>query len=58
MRAWSCHGRTQSDMADKLQQAGIIKTQRVRDCMSSVDRANYVLKPSRSPYEDSPQVIG
>eukprot|EP00592_Proboscia_alata_P013598 CAMPEP_0194386784 /NCGR_PEP_ID=MMETSP0174-20130528/88450_1 /TAXON_ID=216777 /ORGANISM="Proboscia alata, Strain PI-D3" /LENGTH=250 /DNA_ID=CAMNT_0039176329 /DNA_START=123 /DNA_END=875 /DNA_ORIENTATION=+ len=58
MRAWTCHGRTQREMVDKLQQAGIIKSQSIRDCMASVDRANYVVKPPNGPYNDSPQGIG
>ena len=55
MRAWTCHGRNQRDMVDKLSQAGIVRSPVVRKAMNLVDRGNYV--PYR-PYDDTPQSIG
>jgi protein-L-isoaspartate(D-aspartate) O-methyltransferase len=55
MRAWTCHGRNQRDLVDKLQQAGIVKTPAVSKVMQQVDRANYI---SRNSYMDAPQTIG
>ena len=55
MRAWTCHGRNQLELVDRLCQANIIKTQAVKTVLSQVDRANYV--PSNS-YMDAPQSIG
>lgn len=57
MRAWTCHGRTQRDMVEKLAQAGIAHSKIVQDCMKMVDRANYV-KFKDDAYIDSPQGIG
>jgi protein-L-isoaspartate(D-aspartate) O-methyltransferase len=55
MRAWTCHGRNQRDLVDKLQQAGIVKSPAVAKVMQQVDRANYI---NRNSYEDAPQAIG
>lgn len=55
MRAWTCHGRNQRDLVDKLQQAGIVKTPAVAKVMEQVDRANFI---TRNPYMDAPQSIG
>mmetsp|Transcript_30658 Transcript_30658/g.44578 ORF Transcript_30658/g.44578 Transcript_30658/m.44578 type:complete len:350 (+) Transcript_30658:175-1224(+) len=57
MRAWTCHGRTQREMVEKLAAANIIKTDQVRQCLLRVDRANYA--PERySAYTDAPQPLG
>lgn len=55
MRAWTCHGRNQRDLVDRLCQAGIVKTPKVKQVLEAVDRANYVPK---NPYMDAPQAIG
>jgi len=57
MRAWTCHGRTQKEMVDKLASAGIIKHKPVQEAMNKVDRANYAGGRSGA-YVDSPQPIG
>lgn len=55
MAAWRCSGRTNAELIQNLYKGQLITTSRVRDAMSSVDRANYA---PHSPYEDSPQGIG
>ena len=55
MKAWTCHGRTQRDLVDRLRQAGIVKTDAVQKVLEWVDRANYTPK---DPYMDAPQGIG
>jgi protein-L-isoaspartate(D-aspartate) O-methyltransferase len=55
MRAWTCHGRNQRDLVDRLVQAGIVQTPAVQQVMEQVDRKNYVPK---NPYMDAPQGIG
>lgn len=55
MKAWTCHGRNQYEMVDRLRQAGIVQSQAVRAVMQAVDRGNYM---SKNPYQDSPQSIG
>lgn len=55
MRAWTCHGRNQWDLVDRLRQANIVKTAAVQKVLQQVDRANYV---STNSYMDSPQSIG
>jgi protein-L-isoaspartate(D-aspartate) O-methyltransferase len=55
MRAWTCHGRNQKDLVDRLLQAKIIKTEAVRKVLEMVDRGNYV---PAYPYMDAPQGIG
>jgi len=55
MRAWTCHGRNQKELVDKLKQASIILSDRVASVMESVDRQYFC--PS-TPYHDSPQSIG
>jgi protein-L-isoaspartate(D-aspartate) O-methyltransferase len=57
MRAWTCHGRNQRDMVDRLRQAMIIQTTAVQNVMYEVDRTNYSPKNS-NPYQDAPQVLG
>lgn len=54
MRAWTCHGRNQRDLVDKLKQAGIVKTPDVAKVLEQVDRANYI--PQNS-YMDAPQAL-
>ena len=46
---------TNAELISNLFNSRLIKSTRVRDAMSSVDRAHYA---SYSPYEDSPQGIG
>lgn len=53
--AWRCSGRTNTDLITNLYKAQLIKSERVRTAMASVDRAHYA---PDSPYEDSPQPIG
>ncbi|KAG7344081.1 protein-L-isoaspartate O-methyltransferase [Nitzschia inconspicua] len=55
MRAWTCHGRNQRDLVEKLKQAGIIKTPEVAKVLEQVDRANFI---PRNSYMDAPQTIG
>ena len=55
MRAWTCHGRNQKDLVDRLCQAKIVKTEAVRKVLEMVDRGNYV---PEYPYMDAPQGIG
>jgi len=60
MRAWTCHGRNQRDLVDRMMQAKIVRTDSVRDVLYQVDRQNYA-PPSQeraSPYMDAPQPIG
>ncbi|WFD06726.1 protein-L-isoaspartate(D-aspartate) O-methyltransferase [Malassezia vespertilionis] len=57
--AWRCSGRSNADLIKNMQNAGLIKSQRVAEAMQKVDRANYVLPQFRSDaYNDSPQSIG
>ena len=53
--AWRSSGRTNTELITNLFTSKLIQTSRVRDSMSSVDRAHYA---PHSPYEDSPQGIG
>mmetsp|Transcript_17431 Transcript_17431/g.48309 ORF Transcript_17431/g.48309 Transcript_17431/m.48309 type:complete len:310 (-) Transcript_17431:1763-2692(-) len=55
MQAWSCHGRNQREMVNRLVEAAIVHTPAVRDVMYSVDRGDYV---PINPYMDAPQGIG
>mmetsp|Transcript_14858 Transcript_14858/g.22690 ORF Transcript_14858/g.22690 Transcript_14858/m.22690 type:complete len:259 (+) Transcript_14858:54-830(+) len=55
MRAWTCHGRTQKELSEKLKQAGIILSEKVAHVMEIVDRKHFC--PS-TPYKDAPQSIG
>lgn len=57
MRAWTCHGRTQKEMVDKLAAANIVTSNAVQQCMMKVDRVNYVLN-KQIAYDDTPQSIG
>jgi protein-L-isoaspartate(D-aspartate) O-methyltransferase len=53
--AYRASGLTNDELISNLFNSRLIKSPRVRDAMSSVDRAHYA---SYSPYEDSPQGIG
>ena len=53
--AWRCSGRTNAELINNLYKANLITSERVRNSMTSVDRAHYA--PSAA-YEDSPQSIG
>ncbi|KAG2136705.1 protein-L-isoaspartate O-methyltransferase [Suillus clintonianus] len=55
--AWRCSGRTNADLIANMHTARIITTDRVKEAMTKVDRANYVMRKSEA-YEDSPQPIG
>lgn len=55
MKAWTCHGRNQKELVDRLCQAKIIQSPAVRDVMYEVDRKYYV---PQNPYMDAPQAIG
>lgn len=57
LKAWTCHGRSQRDMVEKLTMAGIVKSTPIKEALSRVDRANYVLNPANA-YMDAPQPIG
>lgn len=56
--AWRCSGRTNSELISNLFGAGLIQAPRVRDAMTSVDRAHYCPSSPLAAYEDSPQPIG
>jgi protein-L-isoaspartate(D-aspartate) O-methyltransferase len=73
MRAWTCHGRNQRDMVDRLRQAGIVRSEAVAAVMTLVDRRYYVPRTTTAtsaafplwegaqdppPYQDSPIPIG
>lgn len=53
--AWRSHGKNNLDLVRNLKQNGIIRSSRVEQAMSSVDRGNYC---PHNPYMDSPQGIG
>ncbi|KAG1748393.1 protein-L-isoaspartate O-methyltransferase [Suillus paluster] len=55
--AWRCSGRTNADLIANMHAARIITADRVKEAMTKVDRANYVMRKSDA-YEDSPQPIG
>lgn len=57
--AWRCHGKTNSEMVEKLAMSNIIKTAPVKEALLKVNRYNYVSdeQPSAS-YLDAPQAIG
>ncbi|KAJ8580717.1 protein-L-isoaspartate O-methyltransferase [Rhizopogon salebrosus TDB-379] len=55
--AWRCSGRTNADLIANMHAARIITSDRVKEAMTKVDRANYVIHKSEA-YEDSPQSIG
>lgn len=53
--AWRSHGKNNLDLVRNLKQNGIIRSARVEQAMSTVDRGNYC---PHNPYMDSPQGIG
>ncbi|CAJ1957893.1 unnamed protein product [Cylindrotheca closterium] len=55
MKAWTCHGRNQKELVERLCQASIIKTPAVKKTMEMVDRSCYI---PTNPYRDAPQAIG
>jgi len=55
--AWGCSGKTNIELISNLTRNGILATGRISDAMSSIDRANFVLKTPQA-YDDSPQPIG
>lgn len=58
LRAWTCHGKNNREMVEKLSKAGIIKTAPVKEALNRVDRANYYPDDPNISYRDSPQSIG
>ncbi|KAI4717867.1 protein-L-isoaspartate O-methyltransferase-like protein [Aureobasidium sp. EXF-10727] len=53
--AWRSHGSTNEKMVDALHRNGILKSDRVKQAMKSVDRGHYA---PAEPYQDRPQSIG
>lgn len=56
--AWRCSGRSNAELISNLFSGGLVSAPRVRDAMSSVDRAHYCPSSPLTAYEDSPQSIG
>lgn len=62
MRAWTCHGRNQKEMVQRLQQANIIQHSIVAEIMNQVDRKHYVPQEQQQhkntidPWKDTPVV--
>ncbi|WVR05271.1 protein-L-isoaspartate O-methyltransferase [Kwoniella sp. DSM 27419] len=55
--AWTCSGRTNAELVDKMVKSELINSSRVAEAMRLVDRKHYV--PDKTwAYEDSPQRIG
>uniref|UniRef100_A0AC34FM00 Protein-L-isoaspartate O-methyltransferase n=1 Tax=Panagrolaimus sp. ES5 TaxID=591445 RepID=A0AC34FM00_9BILA len=52
--AWRSHGKTNLELVSNLEKNGIIKSARVKQAMTSIDRADFI---SISPYDDRPQGI-
>jgi len=59
-KAWTCHGRNQRDLVDRLVRANIIRTDSVRDVLSKVDRKYYAPASDvvDAAYLDMPLSIG
>ncbi|ORY23041.1 protein-L-isoaspartate O-methyltransferase [Naematelia encephala] len=55
--AWTCSGRTNEELIDRLFSKGLIQSEVVANAMRKVDRKNYV-PDTGSAYQDSPQRIG
>ncbi|KAF9917494.1 hypothetical protein BX616_000800 [Lobosporangium transversale] len=53
--AWRCSGVSNSDLVNRLAQANLITSSRVKEAMLAVDRGHY---SKFKPYEDAPQTIG
>ena len=63
MKAWTCHGRNQRDLVDRMMQAKIVRTESVRDVLYRVDRQNYAPSQKQpqqqaAAYLDTPLSIG
>ena len=56
--AWRSSGHSNAELVNNLHRNGVIEHDDVADAMRDVDRANYVIKGSGDPYQDSPQPIG
>ena len=56
--AWRSSGHSTAELVNNLHRNGVIEHDDVADAMRDVDRANYVIKGSGDPYQDSPQPIG
>lgn len=56
--AWRSSGHSNDELVRNLHRNGVIEHDDVADAMRDVDRANYVVKGSGDPYQDSPQPIG
>jgi len=55
--AWTCSGRTNVELIQKLKAAAIIKSPRIEAAMLAVDRKNFTPR-NGDPYLDAPQSIG
>jgi len=53
--AWRSHGQDNASLVSELTSNGLIKSEAVKEAMSSVDRGNYC---RGNPYMDAPQRIG
>ncbi|EEP82111.1 protein-L-isoaspartate O-methyltransferase [Uncinocarpus reesii 1704] len=53
--AWQCSGSSNAQLINNLFNSGLIKSERVKNAMLRVDRADYA---PANPYADSPQTIG
>ncbi|CAO1620038.1 unnamed protein product [Sympodiomycopsis kandeliae] len=57
--AWTCSGKTNSELINNLSKKGLLSNERVKRAMTLVDRKNYCLPSGASQaYSDSPQSIG
>lgn len=55
MRAWTCSGRSQKELVQKMREANIIASDKVARVMEVVDRQYFC---PENPYDDAPQPIG
>eukprot|EP00193_Tetraselmis_chui_P019973 CAMPEP_0177790316 /NCGR_PEP_ID=MMETSP0491_2-20121128/23277_1 /TAXON_ID=63592 /ORGANISM="Tetraselmis chuii, Strain PLY429" /LENGTH=233 /DNA_ID=CAMNT_0019312357 /DNA_START=256 /DNA_END=957 /DNA_ORIENTATION=- len=55
--SWTCHGASNAEMVARLREEGILRSPRLVDAMTAVDRAAFLPESSNS-YEDAPQLIG
>jgi protein-L-isoaspartate(D-aspartate) O-methyltransferase len=55
MRAWTCSGRNQKELVQKMREAKIIISDKVARVMEVVDRQYFC---PNNPYDDAPQPIG
>ena len=70
--AWLCSGSSNTEMVEKLCEAGIVTSTIVRESMLATDRAHFCVQPAPKkakakkesssyaygPYADAPQAIG